>query len=186
MSAARNASCSCRRLLASGCSYQSLESLLLKCIAYNNPPMCSRGIHACMAYSNRHVINTTTTAVIHLHVDRDMHDDQEAPARPMYLDGPQSRLSRPFCNHAVSCCCWPTCWCLLRLTTCCQIFLSSSIRTGLMRKSQAPCVTPRITVVCSPFEDITAEDDVKASSVHGLALTYSYRLSRAAVASAVG
>jgi len=46
--------------------------------------------------------------------------------------------------------------CLLRRTTCCQIFLSSSMRTGLIRKSQAPCVTPRITVVCSSLADITA------------------------------
>lgn len=46
--------------------------------------------------------------------------------------------------------------CLLRRTTCCQIFLSSSMRTGFIRKSQAPCVTPRITVVCSSLADITA------------------------------
>lgn len=44
---------------------------------------------------------------------------------------------------------------LERRMTCCQMLRSSSMRTGLMRKSHAPCVTPRITVVCSPLDDIT-------------------------------
>jgi hypothetical protein len=43
-----------------------------------------------------------------------------------------------------------------RRTTCCQMLRSSSILTGLIRKSQAPWVTPRSTVVCSPLDDITA------------------------------
>ena len=43
-----------------------------------------------------------------------------------------------------------------RRTTCCHTLRSSSMRTGLMRKSTAPCVTPRSTVLVSPFPDITA------------------------------
>lgn len=46
-------------------------------------------------------------------------------------------------------------WSRFLLTTCCQTFRSSSIRTGLMRKSTAPCVTPRSTTVVSPLDDIT-------------------------------
>ena len=45
----------------------------------------------------------------------------------------------------------------LRLTTCCHTFLNSSTRTGLIRKSTAPCVTPRSTTLVSPLDDITAE-----------------------------
>ena len=47
-------------------------------------------------------------------------------------------------------------WSLLRRTTCCHTFRSSSILTGLIRKSTAPCVTPRRTTLVSPFDDITA------------------------------
>ena len=43
-----------------------------------------------------------------------------------------------------------------RRTTCCQRLRNSSILTGLIRKSTAPCVTPLRTVVVSPLEDITA------------------------------
>lgn len=59
---------------------------------------------------------------------------------------PQGTLSRP---GAITCS-------RFRLTTCCHKFRSSSMRTGLMRKSTAPCVTPRSTVLVSPFELITA------------------------------
>jgi hypothetical protein len=52
--------------------------------------------------------------------------------------------------HTHTCALWR-----LRRTTCCQMLRSSSTRTGLMRKSHAPCVTPRMTVVCSPLADIT-------------------------------
>ncbi len=47
-------------------------------------------------------------------------------------------------------------WSRFLLTTCCHTFRSSSTRTGLMRKSTAPCVTPRRTTLVSPLEDITA------------------------------
>lgn len=47
-------------------------------------------------------------------------------------------------------------WSRLRRTTCCHTFRSSSILTGLIRKSTAPCVTPRRTTFVSPFDDITA------------------------------
>jgi hypothetical protein len=43
-----------------------------------------------------------------------------------------------------------------RRTTCCHTFRSSSTRTGLIRKSTAPWVTPRNTTLVSPFELITA------------------------------
>jgi hypothetical protein len=41
-------------------------------------------------------------------------------------------------------------------TTCCQALRSSSMRTGLIKKSTAPCVTPRSTTFVSPLDDITA------------------------------
>lgn len=56
----------------------------------------------------------------------------------------------------------PTWW-LLRRTTCCHTFLSSSILTGLMRKSTAPWVTPRKTTGVSPLEDITAKKSTSSS-----------------------
>ena len=49
-----------------------------------------------------------------------------------------------------------TTWSRLRRTTCCHTFRSSSILTGLIRKSTAPCVTPRNTTFVSPLDDITA------------------------------
>lgn len=50
-----------------------------------------------------------------------------------------------------------------RRTTCCQALRSSSIRTGLIRKSTAPCVTPRSTTFVSPFDDITAQESQRAA-----------------------
>ena len=47
-------------------------------------------------------------------------------------------------------------WSLRRRTTCCHTFRNSSILTGFMRKSTAPCVTPLSTTGVSPLEDITA------------------------------
>ena len=46
----------------------------------------------------------------------------------------------------------------LRRTTCCHTLRSSSMRTGLIRKSTAPCVTPRSTVLVSPLADITGHE----------------------------
>jgi hypothetical protein len=72
--------------------------------------------------------------------------------------GPQHSGDAPWCAT------WPgghltwldaACRPVLRMT-CCQMLRSSSIRTGLIKKSTAPWVTPRSTVACSPLEDITA------------------------------
>jgi len=59
---------------------------------------------------------------------------------------------------------WSICWAMLHFlcsapicfrNTCCQMFFSSSILRGFIRKSEAPLVMYFITVLVSPFEDIT-------------------------------
>lgn len=77
-----------------------------------------------------------------------------AAARIQRLPAHRLRLtwstSRPECSSAARL------WCRLRRrTTCCHTFRSSSTRTGLMRKSTAPWVTPRSTTLVSPLDDIT-------------------------------
>ena len=61
-------------------------------------------------------------------------------------------------------------WCSeRRRTTCCHTLRSSSTRTGLIRKSTAPCVTPRSTTFVSPLEDITAGGQGQESARSGRA-----------------